>query len=170
MTPSEFRSRFIKLLPAVPADLDLQLDCFVTYPPERVHTLRLPDEHKAFLSESGLPADAAPFLNFECGTRALTSQEGVADSYVIGSNNYGDSICLDVAAGGAVVYYNHDDRMKRVFMNSSLPLFAESLCAFAEFMQSKDQAAFVEQLNAIDPPACAPDAFWKVEAAGIIEE
>lgn len=169
MTPTEFKSRFIHLLPPIPTDVDLDLDRFVVYSAERVAPLRIPDEHKAFLLESGLPADAAPFLNFDIGDRALTPVDGMPDSVIIGSNNYGDSICLDQADRGAVVYYNHDNMMKRVFMNSSLPLFAESLCAFSQLMRKKDEAAFVRNINAIDPPALAPDAFWSVESAGVVE-
>lgn len=77
MTPQEFKSRFIELLPSVPPDIDLELDRFVTFPSEHVASLRIPDKHKAFLTESGLPADAAPFLNFETGIgRSLIALEG----------------------------------------------------------------------------------------------
>ena len=65
MTPSEFKSRFIDLLPPVPPELDLHLDRFVTYPRDRVEALPIPESHKAFLLETGLPVDAAPFLTFD---------------------------------------------------------------------------------------------------------
>jgi len=170
MTPQEFKSRFIELLPQLPPDIDLELDRFVTYPAERVASLRIPDDHKAFLTESGLPADAAPFLNFEADSdRSLTALEGFPETAIIGSNNYGDAICLDMADNGAVVYYNHDNMMKRVFMNSSLPLFAECLCAFSRLMRTKDRESFAQHVNSIDPVALASDAFWATESAGVME-
>lgn len=170
MTPSEFKSRFIELLPAVPADLNLQLDRFVTYPHKRVAALQLPEDHKAFLTESGFPADAAPFLNFDCSDHSLAVLDDFPDSFMIGSNNYGDPICIDVADAGSVVFYNHDDRMKRVFINSSLPLFAESLCAFSQLMRTKDADTFFDQLRSIDPTAMALGSFWPMEAADITND
>lgn len=170
MTPQEFKSRFIELLPAIPADIDLELDRFVTFSVARVASLRIPDQHKAFLTESGLPADAAPFLNFESDIdRSLTALDGFPDTAIIGSNNYGDAICLDMDDGGAVVYYNHDKMMKRVFINSSLPLFAECLCAFSSLMRTKDRESFTRHVNSIDPDALAPDAFWATESAGVMD-
>lgn len=169
MTPSEFKSRFIELLPQIPPGVELELDRFVNYSPERVIQLRIPDQHKAFLLGSGLPADAAPFLNFDNGDRSLTALESFPDSFIIGSNNYGDAICVDVADGGTIVYYNHDNMMERVFINSTLPLFAESLCAFSNLMRTKDHVVFTQHLNAIDPGALDTDAFWTTESAGVLE-
>ncbi|UJB70629.1 SUKH-4 family immunity protein [Acaryochloris sp. 'Moss Beach'] len=169
MTPSEFKSRFIKSLPPIPPNIELELDRFIIYSPERVSLLGIPDEHKAFLLESGLPADAAPFLNFNNDDHSLTELEGFPSSYIIGSNNYGDAICLDVADGGTVVSYNHDNMMKRVFMNSSLPLFAETLCAFSTLMRTKDEASFTTRLRLIDPVALSPDSFWTTESASVME-
>lgn len=170
MTPQEFKTRFIELLPSVPPDIDLELDRFVTFPAERVASLRIPEEHKAYLTESGLPADAAPFLNFDTKIdQSLTALEGFPDTAIIGSNNHGDAICLDMSDNGAVVYYNHDNMMKRVFMNSSLPLFAECLCAFSSLIQTKDRESFTRHVTSIDPDALASDAFWTTEAAGVME-
>jgi len=36
MTPSEFRLRFVASLPEIPADVDLTLDEFVSFPIDRV--------------------------------------------------------------------------------------------------------------------------------------
>lgn len=170
MTPFEFKSRFIELLPSTPPEFDLDLARFVTYPFERVAALQLADEQKAFFVESGFPAAAAPFLSFECGDQALTALEGFPDSFIIGSNNYGDAVCVDIADDGKVVYYNHDDRMKRVFINSSLSLFAESLCVFSHLMRFKDNDAFSAHLRSIDPSALAPGTFWTTESEGVMED
>ena len=104
MKPLEFKSRFVALLPETPPDLDLDLDRFVAFDPQRVASLLIPDEAKAFLLESGLPADAAPFLNFETSKDlSLAPVEGFPDTAIIGFNNYGDAICLDIAAGGYIL-------------------------------------------------------------------
>lgn len=171
MTPQEFKSRFIELLPALPPDLDLELDRFVIYPADRVASLRIPEGHKAFLIESGLPADAAPFLNFQAdGERSLKEVEGIPETAIIGFNNYGDDICLDMSDDGAVVYHNHDNRMKRVLMNSSLPLFAECLCAFSQLKRTRDFDGFHQHVLSIDPIALAPGTFWATESANERED
>ena len=168
ITPAEFKSRFIALLPPVPPDLDLSLDEFAVFPKDRAASLRIADADRAFLTECGLPVDAAPFLNFGLDAeRALAPLDGFPDSAIIGSNNNGDAICID-QSDGAVVYYNHDDNMRRVFMNSSLALFAQSLCAFSALMRSKDAGAFREEVSRIDPPALMPGAFWLIEMEGTL--
>ncbi len=63
------------------------------------------------------------------------------------------------AATGAVVYYNHDNHMKRVFMNSSVLQFAECLCLFSEFMRTKDAETFTRHVERIDSPALAAGTF-----------
>jgi hypothetical protein len=49
-----------------------------------------------------------------------------------------------------VLYLNHDSNMKRVYINSSLPLFAESLCLMAEAVQSGFTTDFAGALASID--------------------
>jgi hypothetical protein len=170
MTPSQFKTRFIELIPPVPPDLDLELDRFVTYPADRAALLRISESDRAFLIESGLPADAAPFLNFDLASKiSLTPIDGFPDSAIIGHNNYGDAICLDQNDAGAVVYYNHDRNMERVMMNSSLSAFAQSLCAFAALLRSKDADLFRDELIAIDRIAIEPGSFWAIEMAGALD-
>jgi len=165
MDASEFRQRYIDALPPVPPDLDLGLDEFITYPSGRVAKLPIPNEHKAFLTTSGMPSSAAPFLDFSNKpSTALMPVDGFPNTAIFGFNNYGDYICLDMDAAGAVVYYNHDNRMERVLMNSSLPLFAECLCAFAQFNATNDIDSFLDYVRRIDHPAAQPGCFWAIEA------
>ena len=87
----------------------------------------------------------------------------IPDSVMIGHNGCGDAICVDQAEGGAVVYYNHDNHMQRVFMNSSLAAFAASLCAYSSFIRTKDADAFRAAMSTIDPAASVPGSFWLSE-------
>jgi hypothetical protein len=126
--------------------------------------LKIADADKRILVESGLPADASPFLSFgRSDYRMLLPIDGSPQSFAIGHNGYGDQICIDQSAAGEIVYYNHDNDTKRVFMNSSLVQFAESLCLFAEFMKTKDQDSFTRQLLKSDENALAAGAFWPNE-------
>ena len=162
MTPAEFKARFIALLPDdIPADLDLGLDAFASFPADRAAALWIPDVDRVLLTDSGLPEDAAPFLSFGLDTeRALMPLDGFPNSVMIGHNGCGDAICVDQADGGAVVYYNHDNHMQRILMNSSLHAFAASLCAYSSFMRTKDADAFRLEISTIDPVASASDSFW----------
>ena len=164
MTPTEFKSRFIASLPPIPDDIDLSLDEFSTFPAERIAKLRIRDVDRRLLAECGLPIDAAPFLSFGLSAdRVLMPLDDFPDSVVIGHNGSGDMICIDQAAVGAVVYYNHDNHMQRVFMNSSILQFAECLCLFSEFMRTKDAETFARHVELVDSPALAGGAFWPNE-------
>ena len=165
MTPAEFKTRFIALLPDdIPDDLDLSLDAFASFPADRAAKLRIADADRAFLTDSGLPEDAAPFLSFGLDAKsALMPLDEFPDSVMIGHNGCGDAICVDQADGGAVVYYNHDNHMQRVVMNSSLAAFAASLCAYSSFMRSKNADAFRSEISATDLAASVAGSFWLSE-------
>jgi hypothetical protein len=164
VTPTEFKSRFIASLPPIPDDIDLSLDEFSTFPAERIVKLRIRDVDRRLLAECGLPIDAAPFLSFGLSAdRVLMPLDDFPDSVVIGHNGSGDMICIDQAAAGAVVYYNHDNHMQRVFMNSSILQFAECLCLFSEFMRTKDAETFARHVELVDSPALAAGSFWPNE-------
>lgn len=170
MTPSEFKSRFIASLPEIPDDIHLSLDEFALFPLDRVEKLRINEADRRLLAECGLPADASPFLSFGLSTdRVLMPLDQFPDSVVIGHNGCGDMICIDQQAGGAVVHFDHDNKMQRVFMNSSLAQFAECLCLFAEFMRTKDAMRFGEQLGLVDPSALATGAFWPHEVLCVLD-
>ena len=127
-------------------------------------TLRIHNADRAFLTDSGLPEDAAPFLSFGLDAdRALMPLYGFPDSVMIGHNGCGDAICVDQADDGAVVYYNHDNNMQRIFINSSIAAFAASLCAYSSFMRTKDADAFRLEISTIDQVASGPGSFWVSE-------
>lgn len=138
ITPAEFRDRWNG------ADHAVEL---MLFPADTLADVAIPDPSKAFLRDAGLPDSAAPFLDFkvpEQGT--LPTAAGVwqlDDAFgryrVIGSNGSGDSICLDEGMDGAVVYLNHDDRFRAVFMNSSIAQLAESLLVYRQMIEETCQ-------------------------------
>ena len=174
MTPDEFKGAW-----------ERDNDKLVTFPPEVVATLRIPEAHRAFLIEPGLPESAAPYLDF--GGKQYIQIPSAAELWkageafqryrIIGANGFGDPICLDEESAGAVVYLNHDDEMNRRFMNSTVDRLAFSLLAFRDVVQETQRRGgsdaylngqipgdlvdqFIVQMEEIDPPAIESEQFW----------
>ena len=171
MKPTEFKARFIKALPVIPPDIDLDLAQFQTFPPKLVNDLNIPTSDKAILIEVGLPESAAPFLDF-CLKEDLVLQplnqldtsleDEFKDFLLIGSNGSGDSICINKSFG-EIVYFNHDNDMQKIFMNSSVTKLAETLCLFAESMAAGYNTDFINDLARVDIQAIREPAMWPFE-------
>lgn len=164
MKPEEFRERYLSLLLPVPPELDLNIDEFVQFSTIKVAQLNIPQADKDLLTVSGLPTDAAPFLSF--GLTNETALEPLGElphCKIIGHNSYGDMICIDEFDGGAVVYFNHDQEMARVFMNSSVRSLAHGLCAYLEFRQTQDEERCRRAIFEYDQRAMEENSFWSVE-------
>jgi hypothetical protein len=171
MSPLEFQERFRKAQGPVPDGVELDLGKFRAFPRERIDELKIDEPGKKLLREVGFPEDAAPFLSFaEKPDKVLKKLPSVFsflgsefDRYrLLGSNGSGDFVCID-DSDGSIVYLNHDSDMKRVFINSSLSLFAESLCLMAEALQSGCTIDFTGALASIDPAAVGEGSMWPVE-------
>jgi hypothetical protein len=174
MTPDEFQRLWIR------PHFEL-----VTFPPDKVVSLRIPDASKSFLISPGIPRSAAPFIDF--GSRRDLELPKVSEAWlqskeferyrIIGSNGFGDPICVDEEAHGRVVYLNHDNEFEVGFMNSSVPQLAYSALAFREVAEKtrakygkdaflKGQIPieavdeFITKMDAIDLPAIADGSFW----------
>jgi hypothetical protein len=154
----------------------------VTFSPESVSQLALSEESKRLLVDVGLPEAAAPFLDFG-GKTAHTLptvdavwKEGDSRQRIIGSNGYGDPICVH-SDSGIVSFLLHDDEMKEQFMNSSLLQLAYTLLAFRRVVQRTNKEAgpgaylegriplevsdeFIRTIDVIDPEAMKPERFW----------
>ena len=114
MSPDDFKQAW-----------ERDVDKLVTFLPEVVATLRVTQDQRAFLIATGLPESAAPYFDF--GGKHYIGIPSAAELWkagpafqryrVIGANGCGDPICLDEESDGAVVYLNHDDEMKRCFVN-----------------------------------------------------
>jgi hypothetical protein len=157
----------------------------ISFSAEAVAGLRIPEEQRAFLLQPGLPKQAAPYLdfggkyNFEIPSVAEQWRAGEAFRRyrIIGANGFGDPVCLDEAADGAVVYLNHDDEMKRRFMNSNVQCLAFSLLAFRDVVRETLKSGgpdawldnnipsevvdqFILRMDEIDAAAIKADTFW----------
>jgi hypothetical protein len=171
MTPQQFKQRWERVAE----------DRLVVFPANSLSDVRVPSEVVAFLTEAGLPEEAAPFLDFEppkSGTlervSAVWRQPSALDRYrVVGGNGSGDPVCLDEEAGGQIVYLNHDDRFQRVLMASSVFTLAECLLEFrdvvacaggdAELVTAEQYTALLARFRDIDPAASGAGSYWEQE-------
>jgi hypothetical protein len=172
MTPDEFKAQWER-------EETTQL---VRYPRSAVLDLVIPDEAKSFLTDIGLPEEAAPFLDFGSSshisipTVAAVWKAGDPRYRIIGSNGYGDPVCVDIESAGRVCYLLHDGEMAPRFMNSSIPQLAYSLLAFRTVVADtiaiggKDAHLggsippevvdrFIIEMDRIDPPAISSEHF-----------
>jgi len=172
MTPIEFKSRYLASLPEVPEELrdELDLERFVTFDPKRVAACDLNPQDAAILTKVGLPNCASPWLTFELDPqRRLTPIEEFPQMLAIGSNAYGDYVCLDMDAGGEVVYINHDNLNARVFINTSVSTLAESLCLYLTHLNKGDPHGLLAAIGSIDPAAIAAGTLWHHESKTLAE-
>lgn len=168
MSPQEFKSRFQNAYGEIPEGIDIELGTFREFPKKMVESLKISDEDKSILLEVGFPEQSAPFLDFTYNLERLTElQPNVGKEYdrfrVIGHNGSGDLVCID-ESDGSICYHIHDNRMARVFINSSLHQFAESLCLIVETIESDFSKDFLALLSQIDSRACESGTFWPMES------
>ncbi|WP_068134703.1 SUKH-4 family immunity protein [Roseimaritima ulvae] len=172
MTPAEFKSRYVASLPEVPEELreELDLDRFVVFDPGIVAAYALNKQDAAILTEVGLPNSAAPWLTFELDPkRRLAPIDGFPNMLAIGSNAYGDYVCLDMEFSGEVVYINHDNLNDRVLINSSVFTLAESLCLYLTHRHRGEPKNLLAAIGSIDPAAIVAGTFWHHEAISLAE-
>lgn len=158
----DFRRRFIASLPG---NLDLRLDEFIDFDPAVVSGLH--SEDSAFLLNDGLPRDAAPFLHFEAYSKEqlgnCAKTFGLSEPvFPIGQNGSGDVVAIDLSSR-EVVYFNHDANNLRVFINSSLAQFAESLCIYQEHLSTQTMPLCLAAISASDAKAARVGTMWHEE-------
>ena len=170
MTPTEFKAKYVASLPDVPDELrtELDLERFVAFDRDSVDALSLWPDDAAILSGVGLPNSASPWLTFELDPkRRLKPIDGFSQMVAIGSNAYGDYVCLDLDTGGAVVYINHDDQNARVLINSSVASLARSLCLYLTHRHRGEPADLLAAIATFDPSAVKNGTFWHHESTAI---
>jgi hypothetical protein len=64
-----------------------------------------------------------------------------------------------------VIYFNHDRYNGRVFINSSLPQFAESLCIYQEHLTKEAMADCLDAIATIDSRAVDLGSMWPSRVA-----
>ncbi|MCS3418648.1 hypothetical protein M2399_003823 [Pseudomonas sp. BIGb0450] len=168
MTGFDFKARFLAALPIFPPEPDLSFDEFVVYEAGEFCSLAAQDAQ--FLVKQGLPRDAAPFLSFEAYSAGeiahrLTVYGISEDHFLLGHNGSGDALAIDRRTR-EVVSFNHDFNNERVFINSTLMLFAQCLCIFQEHLRDSTIERCLAEIERVDPAAAAPSAMW----AGAVSE
>ena len=167
MNPSEFKKRFQGVFADRPEWLGFDLGKFRSFSQHHVDRLGISEKDKDILRVVGFPEEAAPFLSFTFDFERMNElQPNLGGEFcrfrVMGQNGAGDYVSID-ERDGSICYHNHDNRMQRVFINSSLGQFAETLCSMAEAVQSRYTTDFFAILSRVDPDAAKNGAFWSVE-------
>ena len=114
----------------------------IIFNPSRLEELGVDNETKLFLSTVGLPNDAAPYLTF-IDDKLRSELEGIYSDddpgykclVIIGSDDAGDFICIDVVQRSEVVTIDHEDGYKKRFMNSSAKTLFAFLTIYKSFIQ-----------------------------------
>ncbi|MDQ0070541.1 hypothetical protein J2W34_002326 [Variovorax boronicumulans] len=173
MTPIEFRQQFISNALANPGieqipELKEQLSKFVQFDRETLVVRGIDQSAADFLAEGGLPQDAAPYLNFNAYSEQELKDlydlyEMPKEIFPIGANGSGDPLGIEISSQ-AIVFLNHDANMQRVFINSSIQQFAQSLLCYQQLLKQGQGHELLERLQSIDPVATKAGSMWHAEA------
>lgn len=171
MTPAEFRKRLLTRLVAfsnMQKEVSAQMSAFVHFDDALLSKFSLTRADIEFLTQYGLPRDAAPFLNFNAYSERelddMYALHGVPKNFFpIGQNGSGDMLGIEILSR-EVVYLNHDRHMERVFVNTSLYQFAECLCLYQEHSLAKTLVNCLSDIQTIDSKAADKNAMWATEA------
>lgn len=161
-----FKQRFLSGLPETPPELNLQLDEFIVFESESLSGIDA--SSKRLLLENGLPRCAPPFLAFSSSLckeiESLRECGAIPEHFFpFGQNAYGDLLGIDTATK-EIVYFNHDDQNRRVFINSTLIQFLECLCIYQEYLRSEAARSSLGAIEKIDPAAAKQGTMWHTEA------
>ncbi|MEP4531618.1 MAG: SUKH-4 family immunity protein [Cyclobacteriaceae bacterium] len=159
-------------------------DELLTFDRSAFERLNINSDQVNFLTEIGLPKDAAPFLTFENELRTLNELYELDESefetkIVIGSDGAGDPICIELT-NQRIYVCDHEDDFEPRFMNTAvieLFKFLSLFKAFAEqLINDKGEDAFIDanfsdyelleltsKLRFIDPTALETSTFWNQE-------
>lgn len=173
LNPQEFRKRWQS---EVAAKLEFE-EAGLLVAPASASLERLPESARRFLREAGLPESAAPCLTLEEVGKGLpklwevfspqpewkTEEKAPVEPYLmLGSDGSGSPICID-ERDGTIVLLDHEllfdanRLLKRImFMNTSLPQFAECLLEYNSNLDSPS----LDKIREIDAPAATPKSFW----------
>jgi hypothetical protein len=153
----------------------------IKFPKMDIQALPIPEESREFLIKAGLPASAAPFLQFSVPSPHLEDHIGKR-YFCLGYDGVGDPICIDKEENGEIRILLHEQKFSPgEFVNSSVPQLAMSLLAYRKFYKLNkgevgEDAAFEdyadrgllhqlrETLTKIDPMSVREGYFWKNES------
>jgi hypothetical protein len=171
MSPTEFKERFLTgvrlaFVKAPPGLLEQQSE-FVGYEYETMQRCGVGEQNARFLSDIGLPRSAPPFIDCRAHTDDEIAHLREGGGGVLralfplgGANGCGDPFGIETSTQ-SVVYYNHDNGMQKVFMNASIPQFAETLCLFQDLLRTKADDEFAMALEKVDKTALLSGSMWR---------
>lgn len=154
------------------------LYCFST---DELSGCDIPESAKRFLQSAGLPSEAAPFLSFQpirldwLGPRS-------EEFYGVGSDGAGNPLAID--ADGAIWLIDHEAPDRRMFVNSSVEVLAESLLAYRRLVEEATEAggedSFLDgsvpehaidtlsrSISAVDHASIGAGTFWAAELSSL---
>ena len=152
-------------------------DDLLTFQRSTLEQLNINEEHINFLTEIGLPKDAAPFLTFENELKSLNEiykldEPELQTKIVIGSDGAGDPICIELT-NQRIYACDHEDDFEPRFMNSDVVELFKFLSLIEEFNKrplenEKDDFEFTDEelfelttkMRLLDPKALEPETFW----------
>jgi len=148
MNPSEFEAAWTA------AEQNLQ-----PIPLQTLSRFELDKETVDFLSQSGLPSDAAPFLSFVgdihpndkySAISFLTEWFGFLEPQyrkyvVIGSDGGGDVIAINTANNFVIEWLDHEDYFSSRFMNSSINQLANCLLCYRDFVKAMNAGKTLDE-------------------------
>ena len=180
MTPQEFKTRYLEGIKEsfkaasdeVRAELEQRFNEFITFPPEMLERFSLSPADRDFLSQVGLPKEAAPALNFrnmyelqpEFETHPLFE-----DSFVLGGSGGQRLLAIDLESAEIVCYEISEGGLQTLFVNESLEKFAECLCLFQEYRDKNEMDACFDAMCRIDPKLVKYGSFWAEETQGFFD-
>lgn len=172
MEPLEFKHRFVVCVRANPLfvehpDLVMRLSEFISFDVDVLAEFGVHPQDARFLALAGLPRQSAPFLDFVSHSadeshKLYDVYDMPATLFPLGGNGSGDPLGIELSSR-AVVYLNHDDDMRRVFINSNISKFAEALCLYQEAQVGGTMNFLLERLAGIDLECIQPGAMWRME-------
>jgi hypothetical protein len=129
---------------------------------------------------NGIPKDAAPFLSFgdeyEDGLKILTQYNiDTSDIISIGSNGYGDVICLNLQTR-EIICFNHDSNFRIDYLAKELITFLQFLIIFREFIEKVNEdesqtekyiSDYMKKMHKVDPTNKWKD-YWNEQYKSMI--
>lgn len=174
MTPNEFKSRYLEVLresfKEAPVDmregLEQKFSQFFTFSADLLKKSSLPAPTQNFLRDIGLPATAAPALNFfnlyevqpDFETHPLFK-----DYFLLGTAGGRRLLGIDQKRGEINCFEMTEDGVEFLFVNSSLEAFAECLCLFQEHRERNELDVCLQAMRRIDSGLSENYSFWEEE-------
>jgi len=111
--------------------------------------LKGPGDGWSFLCDVGLPQSCPTMIDLSVDVRDL------GECVQIGTNNYGDPVCIEKTSG-VVVYFENEGGHKRHQINKSALAFFCSICAYDHRALMATRAT----IRALDPAAVSDGQWW----------